>query len=141
MALKRRRNPSLIPISLRALAGLGCEYVDKCESYVSYAAPSASNIRGHRRDLFGLADIVGIEVGRRIFFVQVCSKGAISSHVSKIKEHSADVLRGLLSVPCVVFEVWGWYQANGFGTKWLMKRVRAEVLQDGELSFRRVSEQ
>lgn len=127
MALKRRRNPSLVPRSLQLMAALGYQLVDRCEAYVPFGGGV-----GVRRDLFGLADIIGVSVGEGILFVQVCSRKAVSSHIRKIHESALENLQILLSV--ADFEIWGWDQPNGVGSRWRCSRW-VPVFHEGQLCF------
>lgn len=133
LGVKRMRRVSHTSRSLELLASLGCELVDECQRRVAYSVGDGRF--GHTVDLFGVADIIGVIPGERFVLVQVCSYSGVPAHKKKLLGLS-DRLSIILSV--ADFEIWGWDQPGGPGTRWFCKRWRAARGPSGEIYFEKL---
>lgn len=98
-------------LSLKTLRKDGWSVVEKVETWVPFPPP------GHRKDLFGLFDIIAVGPDS-VIGVQATSKAHVSARLKKMRQNPT--LEHWLASPSRRAEVWGWFKE---GRLWKVKRV------------------
>jgi hypothetical protein len=69
---------------------------------------------GVRQDLFGIVDILVLDLARGFVGVQVCSVGTQAAHIRKLTETCAGASLRWLDTPGGFLEVWAWSKKKLF---------------------------
>lgn len=91
-------------------------------------------IKNHRKDLFGIIDIVAI-TDEHTIGVQACAGSGLSAHRDKMLENHEAVMRWL-RCPSRKLELWAWRKLARKGNRIWFARREDVVVESGVIQFR-----
>jgi hypothetical protein len=113
--------------TIRALKqqGVVCGVVER---WLPYAKRDGDGPPGIRQDLFGIIDIIALDMARGVIGVQACGQD-FAAHYRKLTETCAQQTFDWLSTPGTNLEIWAWRKVKkARGGKAMIWAPRIEVI-------------